>query len=142
LLAWTLSGPSALKAVIGALAGLLVESSEEEGWVQFARRGLRDPGPAFEILYEHLWRPGAELTSRLIGRIRGRFEPTDDDRILALLLISSLLAFQSGRNISMRSLKWSKIGPAEFTQIRSNLEAQIDAIDSKPTGVAAKADNE
>ena len=120
-----------LKAVIGALAGLLVESSEAEGWVQFARRELRDPGPAFEILYEHLWRPGAELTSRLIGRIRGRVEPADDDRIRALLLISSLLAFQSGRNISMRSLKWSNIGPAEVALIRSSLDAQIDAIDPK-----------
>jgi TetR/AcrR family transcriptional regulator, regulator of cefoperazone and chloramphenicol sensitivity len=121
-----------LTAVIGALAGLLVESSEAEGWVQFVRRELRDPGPAFEILYERLWRPGAELTSRLIGRIRGRVEPADDDRIHALLLISSLLAFQSGRNISIRSLKWSKIGPAEFTLIRSCLDAQIDAISRYP----------
>jgi TetR/AcrR family transcriptional regulator, regulator of cefoperazone and chloramphenicol sensitivity len=123
-----------LKAVIGALAGLLVESREAEGWVQFVGRELRDPGPAFEILYERLWRPGAELTSHLIGRIRGRVEPADDDRIQALLLISGLLAFQSGRNISMRSLKWSKIGPAEFTQIRSCLDAQIDAIDRKRSG--------
>ncbi len=117
-----------LKAVIGALAGLLVESSDAEDWIQFVGRELRDPGPAFEILYEHLWRPGAELTSRLIGRIRGRAEPADDDRIRALLLISSLLAFQSGRNISMRSLKWSNIGPAEVTLIRSSLNAQIDTI--------------
>ncbi len=120
-----------LKAVIGALADLLVESSEAEDWVQFVGRELRDPGPAFEILYEHLWRPGAELTSRLIGRLRGRAEPADDDRIRALLLISSLLAFQSGRNISMRALKWSKIGPAEVARIRSSLDAQIDAIDPK-----------
>ncbi len=79
-----------LKAVIGALAGLLVESSEAEDWVQFVGWELRDPGPAFEILYEHLWRPGTELTSRLIGRICGRVAPNDDDRIRALLLISSL----------------------------------------------------
>jgi len=105
-----------------------VESSEAEDWIQFVGRELRDPGPAFEILYEHLWHSGAELTSRLVGRIRGRVEPADDDRIRALLLISSLLAFQSGRNISMRSLEWSNIGPAEVMLIRSSLNAQIDAI--------------
>ncbi len=127
-----------LKAVIGALAALLVESREVEGWIQFVGRELRDPGPAFEILYERLWRPGAELASRLIGRIRGHAEPADDDRIHALLLISSLLAFQSGRNISMRSLKWSKIGAAEFTLIRSCLDAQIDAIDRKRSGFGAE----
>ena len=128
-----------LKAVIGALAGLLVESREAEGWVQFVGRELRDPGPAFEILYERLWHPGAELTSRLIGRIRGRIEPADDDRVHALLLISSLLAFQSGRNISLRSLKWSKIGPAEITLVRSCLDAQIDAIDRKPSDLGARS---
>jgi TetR/AcrR family transcriptional regulator, regulator of cefoperazone and chloramphenicol sensitivity len=127
-----------LKAVVGALAGLLVESSEAEDWVQFVGWELRDPGPAFEILYEHLWRPGSELTSRLVGRMRGRVEPNDDDRICALLLISSLLAFQSGRNISMRSLKWSNIGPAEVTLIRSSLDAQIDAIGPKQSGIGAK----
>jgi len=133
--AQTLGGPcppetarTHLKAVIGALVGLLVESRDAEGWLQFARRELRDPGPAFDILYEHLWRPGAELTSRLVGRIRGRVEPVDDDRIRALLLISSLLAFQSGRNISMRALKWSNIGPSEVALIRLSLDAQIDAI--------------
>jgi TetR/AcrR family transcriptional regulator, regulator of cefoperazone and chloramphenicol sensitivity len=118
-----------LKTVIRALAGLLVGSSDAERWVQFVGRELRDPGPAFEILYERLWHPGAELTARLIARIRGRAEPADDDRVRALLLLSSFLAFQSGRTISMRSLKWSNIGSAEFQLIQSCLDELIDAID-------------
>jgi TetR/AcrR family transcriptional regulator, regulator of cefoperazone and chloramphenicol sensitivity len=118
-----------LKAVVGALAELLVRSNEVERWVRFVGRELRDPGPAFEILYKRLWRPGAELTAGLIARVRGHGEPSDEDRISALLLTSSLLAFQSGRNVSLRSLKWSKIGPTEFTLIRSCLDAQIDALD-------------
>ena len=47
-----------LKALIRALAGFLVGSTEAERWAQFVARELRDPGPAFEILYENLWRPG------------------------------------------------------------------------------------
>jgi hypothetical protein len=48
-----------------------------------------------------------------------------------LLLISSLLAFQSGRSISLRAMNWSKIGPEELAIIVSRLESQIDAIGRK-----------
>ncbi len=117
-----------LKAVIGALAGLLAGSKEAEHWAQFVARELRDPGPAFEILYTRLWRPGVELTARLIARIRGNHESDPAARIQALLLISGLLAFQSGRSISLRAMQWSTIGRKELAMILSGLDAQIDAI--------------
>jgi TetR/AcrR family transcriptional regulator, regulator of cefoperazone and chloramphenicol sensitivity len=117
-----------LKAVIGALAGFLVGSQEAERWTQFVARELRDPGPAFEILYENLWRPGVELTARLIARILGHPDGDQAARIQALLLISSLLAFQPGRSISLRTMHWSTIGPEELAIVLSSLNAQIDAI--------------
>lgn len=70
-----------LKALIGALAGLLVGSKEMENWAQFVAREARDPGPAFEILYESVWRPGVEITARLIARILGRDESDPAARI-------------------------------------------------------------
>jgi hypothetical protein len=91
-------------------------------------RELRDPGPAFGILYENLWRPGVEITARLIARILGRPESDAAARIQALLLISSLLAFQSGRSISLRTMQWSTIGREELAMVLSSLQAQIDAI--------------
>jgi TetR/AcrR family transcriptional regulator, regulator of cefoperazone and chloramphenicol sensitivity len=117
-----------LKAVIRALAGLLVGSKEAERWAQFVARESRDPGPAFEILYSRLWRPGVELTARLIARIRNNSEGDPAPRIRALLLISSLLAFQSGRSVSLRTMNWSTIGREELAMILSGLDAQIDAI--------------
>ena len=117
-----------LRALIGALAGFLVGSEEAQRWAQFVAREMRDPGPAFEILYENLWRPGVELTARLIGRILGRPESDPAAGIQALLLISSLLAFQSGRSISLRTMQWSSIGPQELAMVLSSLHAQIDAI--------------
>ena len=117
-----------LKALIRALAGFLVGSTEAERWAHFVARELRDPGPAFEILYENLWRPGVELVARLIARILGRPQSDPAARIQALLLISSLLAFQSGRSISLRTMHWSSIGPKELAMVLSSLDAQIDAI--------------
>lgn len=119
---------SHLKAVIGALAGFLVGSKEAERWAQFVARELRDPGPAFEILFERLWRPGVEITARLIARILG--SPANDPaaRVQALLLISGLLAFQSGRRISLRTMRWSTIGREELAMVLAGLDAQMDAI--------------
>jgi TetR/AcrR family transcriptional regulator, regulator of cefoperazone and chloramphenicol sensitivity len=117
-----------LKALLGTLAGFLVGSREAEGWAQFVSRELRDPGPAFEILYANLWRPGVEITARLVARILGSSERDPAARIQALLLISSLLAFQSGRSISLRAMHWSKIGREELAMVLSVLDAQIDAI--------------
>ncbi len=117
-----------LKALIRALAGFLVGSTEAERWAQFVARELRDPSPAFEILYENLWRPGVELIARLIARILGRPQSDPAARIQALLLISSLLAFQSGRSISLRTMHWSTIGPKELAMVLCSLDVQIDAI--------------
>jgi len=117
-----------LKSVIGALAGFLVGSREVEGWAQFVSQELRDPGPAFEILYESLWGPGVEITARLIARILDASEGDPAARLQALLLISSLLAFRSGRNIALRTMRWPTIGPAELAMVQCALDGQIDAI--------------
>jgi TetR/AcrR family transcriptional regulator, regulator of cefoperazone and chloramphenicol sensitivity len=117
-----------LKALFAALGGFLVGSREASRWAQFVARELRDPGPAFEILYAGLWRPGVEITARLIARILGIPESDPAARIRALLLISSLLAFQSGRSISLRTMQWTSIGPPELAMVLSGVEAQIDAI--------------
>src|ERR1700733_4078447 len=117
-----------LKTLIRALAGFLVGSTEAQRWSQFVGRELRDPGPAFEILYENLWRPGVELIARLIARILGRPQSDPAPRIQALLLISSLLAFQSGRSISLRTMHWSSIGQEQLAMVRGSLDTQIDAI--------------
>jgi AcrR family transcriptional regulator len=122
-----------LKALIRALAGFLVGSTEAARWAPFVARELRDPGPAFEILYESLWRPGVELIARLIARILGRPPSDPAARIQALLLISSLLAFQSGRSVSLRTMRWPAIGPKQLAMVLSSLDAQIDAIGRSPT---------
>lgn len=117
-----------LKSLIAGLAGLLVASSETEAWSQFVARELRDAGPAFEILFDRLWSPGLELTARLIGRILGTTEQDPAARIRALLLISSLLAFQSGRSISLRAMGWTAVGPEQLVDVLAVLNAQIDSI--------------
>jgi TetR/AcrR family transcriptional regulator, regulator of cefoperazone and chloramphenicol sensitivity len=126
-----------LKALLGALARFLAGSREAEGWAQFVAGELQDPGPAFEILYERLWRPGGELTAALMGRITGRAAHDPEDRLKAQILISALLAFQAGRKqLTLRALGWSKIGEGELALILSVLNAQIDAIATADNGLS------
>lgn len=124
---------SQLKALVRALAGFLVGSTEAASWAPFVARELRDPGPAFEILYESLWRPGVELVAGLIARILRRPPSDPAARMQALLLISSLVAFQSGRSIALRTMRWPAIGPKQLAMVLSNLDAQIDAIGRNPS---------
>ena len=119
---------SHLKALMTALGKFLVGSNEPGRWAQFVSRELRDPGPAFEILYAGLWRPGIELTARLIANVSGVSDDDPAARIQALLLIYGLLAFQSGRKVSLRTMDWASIGPSEAARVLSGVEAQIDAI--------------
>jgi AcrR family transcriptional regulator len=121
-----------LSALIRALAGFLVGSTEAARWAPFVARELRDPGPAFEILYDNLWRPGVELIARVLARILGRPPNDAAARIQALLLISSLLAFQSGRSVALRTMRWPAIGPKELALVLASLDAQIDAIGRDP----------
>ena len=117
-----------LKAVFGALAGLLVTSTEAQAWASYVAREMREPGPAFELLYRQLWEPGIMLTSQLIARVLGQEPGSPAARVHALLLISGLTAFQSGRRLSKRAMRWSAIGEGELALVRAVLDAQIDAL--------------
>jgi AcrR family transcriptional regulator len=120
-----------LKALIRALAGFLVGTKEAQRWAQFVARELRDPGPAFDILYRKLWQPGVDITARLVARVLGISEGDPAARITALLLISSVLAFQSARSIALRTMRWPSIGPNELAMVLASLDAQIDAIGAR-----------
>jgi TetR/AcrR family transcriptional regulator, regulator of cefoperazone and chloramphenicol sensitivity len=64
----------------------------------------------------------------LIARILGSHDTDSAARVRALLLISSLLAFQSGRTVALRTMNWSNIGPDELAMVLSSMQAQVDAI--------------
>lgn len=119
----------ALSQLIHALVGLLVGSCESQRWTAFIAREMGSPGPAYELLYRDLWAPGVDLVTRLIARVQG---PADDTpaalaqaRVQAVLLISSLVRFQSGRELALQLLQWPRIGPDECATIAAVLLAPL-----------------
>ncbi len=69
-----------------------------------------------------------EVAVQLWTSIMGSPQSDPVARILALLLLSSLLEFQLGRSIPLRTMNWSTAGPVELAMVPPGVEVQIEAI--------------
>ncbi len=111
-----------LKRVMAALARFLLSSGEGAHRTLFVQREIASPGPAFEILYEGLWRPGIELAAALIARtISGGMQ---DARLRAVMMISSLTGLVQGQDILARAIRGGDRAKAAI----AILEEQIDGL--------------
>jgi len=117
-----------LKQLLRHLIQLLAGSDDALTWTTFVARELREQGPAFAILYERLWEPGVRLLARLAAGVRGARTVRDADTIDALLLISSLVAFYTGRAVSLRTLGWEKIGDHELQALFAAADRLADGV--------------
>lgn len=117
-----------LKDVIGGLAKMLISDEETETWASFVSREMAERGPAFAILYDHLWQPGVELAAGLIARAAGERTATPASRVHALLLIASLSAFSTTRSFSLKYLNWTDAKDERFKAVKRVVDDHIDKI--------------
>jgi TetR/AcrR family transcriptional regulator, regulator of cefoperazone and chloramphenicol sensitivity len=123
---------ASLKAVIGALVDLQIAHQQSDVWMSFVLREISEQGPAFGLLFEQLWSPGADLIVDLISRITGAPPRSTQPRLQALLLVSSLTAFSLSRPISLKYLGWPRLSRSGIAEIKAVLEQQIDQIAAAP----------
>jgi AcrR family transcriptional regulator len=119
---------SRLKEVFWALVDLQIGNHDSAIWMAFVLREISERGPAFAILYEHLWRPGVDITADLISRIAGEPARSQAAKIQALLLISSLSAFTIARPIALKYLDWPDTRDARLARIKKAIDQQIERI--------------
>lgn len=93
-----------LKQLFAALIEFLFARDDTKTWALFIQREIANPGEAYEVLYSRVWAPGVEISAALISRALGGAQTTTDARVRAILLISSLTAFSSGRLVVTRVL--------------------------------------
>lgn len=117
-----------LTRVILALTDLMVASDDLSPASAFLDRELHSPGPAHKIVYDELWLPGITLVARLIAGIRGSAKVGAEDRAEAILLLSSLVGFSSGRSVTLSAMEWKSIGKREAALLHDVLRKQIAAI--------------
>lgn len=117
------SARAQLKLVLTALARFLLSSTKGERRL-FVHRELADPGPAFEILYAELWRPGIELVAKLIVAASREPLTVAQGRVRAVMMIAGITGFQSGAPIVSRAMGEA----ASLALVIEALEAQVDAL--------------
>lgn len=120
----------ALRAIIDALADLLVTAPQNRSWAPFVLRELAEAGPAFEVLHQNIWQPGVELVAHLIARIEGRKAATLATRIDALLLVSGLSAFGIFRPVALRFLGWPDVSGERLTMVKAAMARRIERLSS------------
>jgi AcrR family transcriptional regulator len=114
--------------VLQALARFLMRAGDARGASLFIQRELADPGAAFDILFEQLWRPGVELVGQLISAARAA-PSAPPARLEAIHLISGLTAFASGRAAIDRLLSPSAVLAEDLCQL---VERQVAALVPPP----------
>lgn len=113
-----------LKQLFAALARFLLASHGSPDRSLFVQREIANPGPAFEILYAQLWRPGIELATELITQTSAGRLGEAGAQVRAVLMICSLTGFLSGLPVVARTT-----GKADYPAlVIAALEEQIDAL--------------
>lgn len=117
-----------LGEVMDGLIDTLVAGEDSPVWAAFVAREMSAPGEAFAIFYERLWQPGTELAAQLILAARAGRGDAEAARLDALMLISNLIAFTSGRRVSQAIMGWQAIGAGQLAAVRRSLARQLDAL--------------
>ena len=117
-----------LKLVFADLKSILEDSNVSKAKLEFLSREMHEPGPAYELLYTQLWRPGVEIVAALIAAVREKAGAEDADRLEALLMLSNLSVATHGRTVTMRTMGWKDIGPEELSTLFATIDRQIDAL--------------
>lgn len=123
-----------LGQVMDGLVDTLVAGEDSPVWAGFVAREMNAPGEAFAIFYERLWQPGTELAAQLIHAGRGGEGDLEASRLDALMLISNMVAFTSGRRVTKAIMGWQAIGPEQLAAVRRSLDRQLDALVADTSG--------
>lgn len=115
-----------LKHVLAALGGFLLASSDAISRTLFVQREIASPGPAFEVLYAGLWRPGIELTAELVMRARPSIDDRREARLRAAMMISSLTGLVEGRDIISRSISDADQAKMAIAIIEDQIDRMVE----------------
>jgi AcrR family transcriptional regulator len=121
-----------LRHILRRLLRLFAQGDAAGSQADFVAREMRDRGPAFQILYDQLWAPGVEITARLVAGCQGRAETEDADRAEALMLISSLLAFNTGRDVALQILGRPSLDATTLDLLDEAIDRMVEGIGKRP----------
>jgi len=98
----------ALCGVIEALAEGLVATGSES-WSRFIARGKADgAGPAISIIRERISTPLLEVTTQLVGAVRGTVADAEETRLRACTVLGQVSSLYANRENTLAVMGWSQ----------------------------------
>lgn len=82
-----------LSDLLRSVAELYMNAKHAPAMSSFLQRELADPGAAYDILFEQLWKPGTMLVTDLIHAFKGPHDDRASSRANAILLIGGVINF-------------------------------------------------
>ncbi|SEJ10173.1 transcriptional regulator, TetR family [Sphingomonas sp. OV641] len=119
---------AALKRVMATLAAMLLDSAGDDAWLTFMIREMNGTGLAHDLLYRDLWKPGLALIAALVAAARARETIEEEDKLEALLLLSSFSAFSTSRRVALDFGGWASIDEPLVSAMLDRLGERIDAL--------------
>jgi AcrR family transcriptional regulator len=117
-----------LDQLIESLVAAVSAGPEERLATHFALRELREPGPGYELLMRELWKPGILLVADLIARARGEKSASEQDRVGALMLLSSLSAFSILAPVALAVTGWGDVTGEHHATIAARARQLLDGL--------------
>lgn len=117
-----------LKRVLQMVLRIFAETESAQSRADFVSREMRERGPAFHVLYQRLWQPGVAVAAELLAGAKGKQEAAESDRTEALMLISSLLAFNTGRDVSIQILGRNALDAEALALLDATIDRFVDAL--------------
>jgi AcrR family transcriptional regulator len=125
------------RVVRGFVAMLTREETTQ--WARLILREQQSPSKAFDILYERIFGRVIGLLTRIMARIAGRNDVTDEDRLTAMTVMGQALVFRAARAAVVRHLGWTTVGDAEVDAIQARVAANVAAVLRGTADKGAKA---
>jgi AcrR family transcriptional regulator len=118
--------PPLLQLVDAFTAALAAD--EAAGWARLIIREQQSPSPAFELLYDKMMEPLADLTGRLIAAILNQDPRSTHVDLLVFTTLGQALTFRAARASVLRRTGWTGIGPSELAQLQARIRCNVTAM--------------
>jgi len=120
-----------LSLLIKLMSGMLrmLVTRESSSWARLILREQQSPTPAFDVFYKELMSRIMQVTTELVGRIRGLDPQLEEAKILAITVFGQVIVFRASREAVLRYMGWEDFSEDEIetlqTQIRLNITAML-----------------
>ena len=108
---------------------------ESTTWARLIIREQQAPTPAFDVIFERVMRPVAQVMIRLVMRLDPE-GAAGAPRLVVATVFGQILVFRTARAAVTRVLAWDRVGDAEVemirAQVRRNLTALFDFSGDRP----------